>query len=227
MPPVSLPPPEEQVRTDPQVPVFPSEHERRGFPFPFPWGLVVAWAVYGLLVLGYTWATYWRSAEYQAAVHYRDAHALLGASGGRQCSRAELEEAYLELVEAARLKPEVKTLHEELEDLNWRFDERHWEVPEHLRNSAEAVAAIWMEIQKANAPILVVGMRDRGWAPDQLVEGPARTLRWSPLGLLLIAVIWAYGRFNAKRQREEEKERERRAIEAELAERDRERARAR
>lgn len=223
--------PHDEPMTDPQAPAFDEPRTAPEVPVAqrriaaLPWGLLMAWAVYALLVLGYVWATYWRSADYQAAVHYRAAHEVLGPSEGRHSTREELTEAYRHLLEAARLKPEVRTFHDELESLNWRFDERHWRVPEHLRHSAEAVAMTWTNIQKQNAPILVVGLRDRGWAPDQLLEGPSRVLRWAPLGAILIAAVWAFGRFNAKRQREEEKEKELRALEDELASIDRHRAR--
>lgn len=202
--------------TDPQNPV------PRGR-FPVPIGLFVALALYAAAVLGYVWATYWDSADYQAAVHYAKAQEVLGKKAGAGAPRETLIEGYRHLLEAARLKPEVRTVHDQLESLNWRFDERGWRVPEDLRHNAEAVAMTWMNIQKANAPILVVGVRDRGWAPDQLVEGPAKVFRWSPIGALLILVIWTYGNFNAKRVREQDKEAQLQQTEQELLERDLER----
>lgn len=221
-----LPSEDEEYQTDPQAPAFEADVPRtdpqitvpaaKGARFPVPWGLLIAWAVYALLVLGYIWGTYWRSADYQAAVHYRNAHEILGPSEGRHSTHEELKQAYRELLESARLKPEVRTFHDELESLNWRFDERHWKVPEDLRYSADAVATTWMNIRKENAPILIVGARDRGWAPDQLVEGPMRTLRWSPIGILLLTVLWAYGKFSSKRVRDLEHEQELRAVENEL-----------
>ena len=187
------------MNTDPQIRV-------PGRSFPFPWGLLVALGLYALAVLGYVWSTYWQSAEYQAAKHWAAARMLLGDDGGRTASRETLIDAYDHLLEAGRLKPEVRTLHEEAESLNWRFEDRRSAVPEDLRRRAEVNAAVWQRIQQQNAPVLVVGLRDRGWAPEQLVEGPARIAKWSPVGALLIVAIWAYLRFSARKVRDQERE---------------------
>ncbi len=208
--------------TDPEVPaVAAAKAPRLGV----PWGLFVALGVYALLVLGYVWATYWRSADYQAAVHWDQTWAMLGRDAGKNATQAELTQGYRHLLEAARLKPEVKSFHTELERLNWRFSEKGWQVPPELRHASEAVAGLWQRIQQERKPILVVGLRDRGWAPEQLVQGPRRVLMWSPVGGLLIVGVWAYGRFNARRVREQEKEVETQKLERELAERARMRRR--
>ena len=202
--------------TDPEVPaVAAAKPPRLGV----PWGLFVALGIYALLVLGYVWATYWRSAEYQAAVNWDQAWSILGRDEGRSATQVELTLAYRHLLEAARLKPEVKSFHTELERLNWRFSEKKWEVPPDLRHASEAVASLWQRIQQERKPILVVGLRDKGWAPEQLVKGPKRVLMWSPVGGLLVIAVWAYGRFNVKRVREQEKEVEAQKLERELAER--------
>lgn len=199
-------------KTDPNIRI---PHSRR---LPVPWGLLVALGLYALSVLGYVWATWWRSPDYIAAEHYTAAREILGPKQGRGVGREGLLSAYTHLLEAARLKPEVKSFHEQLESLNWRFDERGWAVPQELRNRAEAVALTWMNIQKANAPILVIGVRDRGWAPDQLLEGPRRIAMWSPVGGLLIIALWASLKFNARTARAQQKEADLQQVESELAE---------
>lgn len=202
----------DEPTTDADAPALPEEPRTNpdnptpARSFPVPWGLFVALGIYGLAVLGYVWATYWRSADYQAAMHYQDAWALLGRDEGRKSSREQLTEAYRHLLEAARLKPEVKTFHDDLESLNWRFEERKWQVPGQMRHASEAVAMLWQRIQQERKPILVVGLRDKGWAPEQLVAGPATVAKWSPVPALFIVAIWAYGRFSAKRVRDQEKE---------------------
>ncbi|MBI3182560.1 MAG: hypothetical protein HYZ28_10520 [Myxococcales bacterium] len=183
-----------------------------------PWGLLLALGVYATAVLWYIQHTYWSSPEYQAAVHLYRAQEILGVDGGRKAPRERMLEAYQHLLEAARLMPQVKELHELLERLNWRFEERKLGLPSELRLRAEAVAAVWQRIQRERQPILVVGVRDRGWAPDQLAEGPGRAFRWSLLGVLLIVVAWGYGRFNEKRSRERKREEEIRAMEREVEE---------
>jgi hypothetical protein len=209
--------------TDPQIPVVRPrvDASRLGV----PWGLFVALGLYALAVVGYVWASYWRTADYQSAAHYAKAWEVLGRDEGTSSTRQELTVAYAHLLEAARLKPEVRSYHDQLQRLNWRFDERGWKVPEDQRHASEAVAGLWQRIQQERRPVLVVGVRDRGWAPDQLVEGPRRIFRWSPIGGLLIVGIWAYGRFNGRRVREQEKEAELQSVERELEERQRARER--
>ncbi len=209
--------------TDPEVPIVspPLGKPRLGF----PWGLLVALALYGLAVVGYAWATYWRTDDYKAAQSYAAAWQLIGHDEGLKATPEQLTQAYALLLETARMKPEVKDVHDQLERLNWRFEERGLRVPEDLRRSAEAVAVLWLRIQQAQAPILVVGVRDRGWAPDQVVEGPKRLFRWSPIGGFLIVMVWAYGRYNSRRVAEQTKESELQHAEHELAERQRVRER--
>ena len=189
-----------EPKTDPAI------HPRGAWRFPMPWGLFIALGVYAALVTLYIAHTYWSSPEYQAAVHYQEAWEILGRSEGRAVARERLIEAYEHLLEAARVRPELKQLHEELESLNWRFEERHWKLPEDLRARAKAVAVLWERIQQEQAPFLVVGARDRGWSAAELVEGPARTAKWSTLGGLVIVLIWGYGQHNAKRVRARERE---------------------
>ncbi len=186
-------------KTDPQIRV-------PGRSFPFPLGLLVVLVLYGLAVLGYVWSTYWRSPEYQAAQHWDAARMLLGKDGGRTAPDKALLEAYAHLLEAGRLKPEVRTFHEEAQSLNWRFEERGSEAPLELRRIAQINAAAWQAIEKLKQPVLVIGLRDKGWAPDQLLEGPARVAKWSPVGALFIVAIWGYLRLTSRRVRDEEKE---------------------
>lgn len=211
--------------TDPDIPIVSPQGPLAPPRLGFPWGLLVALAVYALAVVGYAWATYWRTDNYKAAQSYAAAWQLLGHDEGLSATPEQLTQAYALLLETARLKPDVKDVHDQLERLNWRFEERRMKVPEDLRRGAEAVAILWQRIQQARAPILVVGVRDRGWAPDQLIEGPKRLFRWSPIGGLLIIALWAYGRFNAQRVAAQTKESQLQGTEHELAERQRVRER--
>lgn len=181
-----------------------------------PWGLFIALGVYAAMVAGYIQLTYWSSPEYQAVQHFDRAWAILGPAEGRTSSRDELVAAYENLLEAARLAPDVTKLHEQLERLNWRFEERHLSMPEDLRRRADAVAVLWQRIQKERAPILVVGVRDRGWSADQLRDGPGRAVSWSLLGVVLILAAWAYLRFGARRIEEAERDKELVKMEAEV-----------
>src|SRR5205823_13928708 len=122
------------------------------------------------------------------------------------------------LLEAGRLMPEIRELHERAERLNSVFLERHISQPPELRRRAEANAIVYQRIAQERAPILVIGVRDRGWAPDQLLEGPATTFAWSTVGVLVIVVIWAYGNWNAKRVRAREREAELQKVEREVEE---------
>jgi hypothetical protein len=175
-------------------------------PFPVPWGLFVVLAIYGLLVFGYVWKTYYEAPEYQAAQHYAKALALLGVDDGRSCSEAKLREAFRHVLEAARLMPQEKELATHTERLRWRFDERGFKPDVEDVRKAELVSKAARRVDEERQPWLVTGSRDRGWAADQLLAGPERVVWWSSPGAVLIIAVWAYGQFGARKAREREHE---------------------
>jgi len=181
-----------------------------------PYGLFIVLGLYLLGVLGYVWGTYWRSPEYLAAEHWNASVQLLGVDDGRKCSQADLERAFDHLAEAARLMPRVRGLPERLERLRWRFDERGFKLSEDRKRRAEAVSAVTRRLEEAGEPWLVVGSRDRGWAPDQLMEAPGKVVWWSMPGGVIIILVWAYLRFSRKAVREREHEQELKKSEAEV-----------
>jgi hypothetical protein len=186
-------------------------------PFPVPYGLFIVLALYGLGVVGYVWATYWNSPEYLAAEHFAQASELLGLDDGRKVSERVLIDAYKHYLEAARLMPRVKELHDRTEAMRWRFQERGFRLEHDLQMRAEAVAGLWERIQREEQPILVVGLRDRGWQPAQLLAGPGRTFLYALPGALVIIVVWAWLRFSDKKVRREEHEADLKKMEAEVA----------
>ena len=185
-------------------------------PFPVPYGLFIVLGVYAVGVVGYVWATYWNSPGYLAAEHYAAATELLGLDDGRKASQPVLTDAYRHYLEAARLMPRVKLLHERTEAMRWRFEERKFKLDHDLQMRAEAVANVWQRIQTEEEPMLVVGMRDRGWQPAQLLEGPGRTFLWSLPGGLMIVVVWAWLRFSGRKVRSDDREAELKQMEAEV-----------
>lgn len=187
-------------------------------PFPVPYGLFIVLGLYALGVLGYVYATYWNSPAYLAAEHFAAAAALLGVDDGRKASRATLTEAYGHYLEAARLMPRVKLLHERTEAMRWRFEERKFKMDHDLSMRAEAVATLWQRIQQEEEPMLVVGLRDRGWQPAQLLEGPGRTFLWSLPGALVIVVVWAWLRFSGRKARGDDHELALKKMESEVKE---------
>lgn len=174
--------------------------------FRIPWGLLLALAAYYGLVTLYVNVQYWQSPGYLAAEHVVKADRLLGREDGRDANQEALTEAYDHYLEAARLMPQEAWLHKKLETLNWRFDGRGWEVPLELRRRADALGLVWQRIATAQKPIMAVGVRDRGWDPDSLLNGPGRAFAWSLVGAFGIVVIWAQVTFNAKRVRAREHE---------------------
>jgi hypothetical protein len=122
-------------------------------------------------------------------------------------------------VNAAQRVPQVRTIHEELESLNWRFEERHWSVPFELRMASEAQSAAWLRAEQARAPLLAVGARERGWEPEVLLAGPRRAAMGSLAGGGLILVVWAWSRFSARRARVEAKEAHLQELEKQVRER--------
>jgi hypothetical protein len=194
-------------------------------PFPVPYGLFLVLGVYALMVLIYVWSTYWRSPEYLAAEHYQQAADLLGLDDGQTASKEALLSAYEHYLEAARLVPKATVLQKRVEAMRWRLDQRGFKLDHDLTMRAEAVAMLWQRIQQQGDPLLVVGARDRGWQPDQLLEGPTRSLLWSLPGFGLLIAIWAWLRFSGQAVRERQREEELKKIEAENAEVDAERQR--
>jgi len=85
-----------------------------------------------------------------------------------------------------------------------------------LAMRAEAVAMLWQRIQTEEEPLLVVGMRDRGWQPSQLLEGPGRTFLYSLPGALVIIVVWAWLRFSGRKVRATEHEASLKALEGDV-----------
>lgn len=173
--------------------------------FYFPLGLLVVLVTYALAVVAYLDATYWSTNEYKASEHYVQALALLGDDDGRTCATAQLQQALEHLIEAAALVPEAGFLAEHIERLRWRYSERNVEMPLDLVRRAEAVSASARRVREERTPFLVVGIRDRGWAPDQVLEGPKRALRWAIPGAVLILLVWGYLQFNARSVWEEER----------------------
>lgn len=187
-------------------------------PFPVPWGLFIVLAAYSLLVLGYVWATYWNSPEYQAAKGYAHALRLLGVDDGRKCSQAELEEAFDLVAEAARLVPTEHGLAEHLERLRWRFDERKFPLSVDRKHRSEFISVLAKKEADARKAWLVIGSRDKGWAADQLLAGPQTTVLWSTPGFVVILVVWAWLRFTGRNVSGDEKEKDLRQQEAHLKE---------
>lgn len=204
----------ERHDTEPEMPAIRVHRLRQRFPT--PWGLFIALSVYAVAVVTYVWVSTYRSPEYQAAEHYERAQELLGLDDGRSATRPQLEEAYGHLLEAARLMPRLKELHQRTEAMRWRFEERGWRLDADLTYRAEAVALLWRQAEDAAAPILVVGARDRGWAPEQLMAKPQRIFGLSLVGALAICLVWAYLKWSGHRVRAADHELSIRELQAEL-----------
>lgn len=183
-----------------------------------PWGLFIVLGVYALAVLGYVWTTYWNSPEYNAALGYARALMILGVDDGRKCSEAQLNTAFEATLEAARLMPDERQLVDHLEALRQRFEERKFKLKPELVKKVEMMSANTMRIEQERKAWLVVGSRDRGWAPDQLLRGPERALLWSIPGGVLIIAFWAYTRFSGQALRAKEHEADLKQSEREVAE---------
>jgi len=184
--------------------------------FPVPYGLFIVLAVYAAAVYGYIWANYWNSPEYKAALGYARALLILGVDDGRRCSEAELNTAFEATLEAARLMPDERQLVDHLENLRHRFEERKFKLKPDLVKKVEMMSANTRRIEEERKAWLVVGSRDRGWAPDQLLAGPQRVVLWSIPGGVLIIAFWAYTRFSGKALRDKEHEADLKKAEAEV-----------
>lgn len=187
------------------MPSSPSKQAERP-KFPVPWGLFIVLGVYALGVYGYIWSAYWDSAEYKAAVSYATALSILGVDDGRKCTEEGLNRAFELTLDAARLMPEERVLVDHLETLRHRFEERKFKFSKDFLQKTEMMSANTRRIEQERKAWLVVGARDKGWAPDQVLEGPERAVLWSIPGGVLIIAFWGYTRFSAKAVREKEHE---------------------
>jgi len=185
-------------------------------PFSVPWGLLIVLAVYVLGVYLYIWNTYWDSPEYKAAMSYARALALLGKDDGRRCSEADLNKAFELTMQAAVLLPDELALLNHLEDLRHRFDERHLKMSKEWVNQVEMMSARSLKREQERKSILVIGVRDKGWAPEQLLAGPERVVMWSIPGGVFIIAFWAYTRFSRKAAADKEKEEKLKAQDKEI-----------
>ncbi len=186
--------------------------------FPIPWGLFIVLGVYAASVYGYIWSQYWNSPEFKAAMSYARALSLLGVDDGRRVSEADLNRGFELTMEAALLMPDELQLVEHLENLRHRFEERKFKMKQDWVNKVEMMSAHTMRIEQEKKAWLVVGSRDRGWAPDQLLRGPERVVLWSIPGGVLIIAFWAYTRFSTKAAMEKDHEDGLKESERELAE---------
>ena len=185
--------------------------------FPVPWGLFIVLALYTGGVLLFIWQQYWSSPDYQAMEHSYAASELLGNDDGKTISPAKLNEAFDHLLEAARLAPQEPAFAKHLERLRWRYDERKLTLDSTRKHQVEAVSELARRTADARAPTLVMGARDRGWASDQLLAAPRRTMLWSIPGAALIFVGWLYLAIKDYRARAAEREAELQKTEREVA----------
>lgn len=185
---------------------------------PIPWTLLWLLLTYAALVTGWVAHRFWTSPEYQAAVAYEEAWSILGKDGGRSIPTAELERAFRQLLIAGYAMPQVKTIHEDLESLRWRYAERRVPLPQPLEFGAEEASRRYRKIEDAREPILVIGLRNRGWEPATLVEGPATVLLWATILGVLGALLWLYFWWERVQARWNQREENLVAVEQELVE---------
>lgn len=201
---------------------MPSTHDtqpelpRVGSRLAVPYGLFLVLGLYGLLVLGYVWASFWNAPAYRAAEHHAQGTQLLGADDGRKADPATLARAANHLLEAARLMPQVKALHERVEAMRFRFDERGLQLPRDYVRHAETLSALYTRLEAEQAPLLVVGVRHQGWAVDQLLEGPRKAFLLSLPGAGLLVLLWACLRFSGRARRARDHEAELKQAEADV-----------
>lgn len=164
-----------------------------------PWGLFIVLAVYAAGVAFYVWTNYYDAPEYKAAQAWAKAWAVLGEDEGRSCSEAALNRGFDLLLETAALVPDRRDPVDELESLRYRFEERHFKLSKERRTAVEMLSARTRASLDAKKPWLLVGAHSKGWAPEQLLSGPRRTVLWSIPGAVFIVVFWLYTVFSRKR----------------------------
>jgi hypothetical protein len=196
---------------------------KKRLPFPIPWGLFVVLGIYALAVVGYIHATYWSTNEYIAAEHVEAGAILLGSDEGKSLDQKKMEEVYAHYLEAARLMPELRWIHEKLQRIRYKMDERGMKLPQDLVMRGEALAILLQRSENEGAPMLVVGARDRGWTAEAVLTGPKTVALWSIPGGILISIFVFFRTWTEHRLRGDEHESDSKKREKEL--RDLERAR--
>lgn len=195
-----------------------AEPKKQKIPFSFPWALLVLLGLYAAGVYMYIWVNYYDSPEYKAARSYARALALLGDGDGRRCSEENLNQAFKLTMEAAVLLPENRDLIDHLESLRHRFDERKLKLNKEWVNQVEMMSARALKRDQERQSIGVVGVRDKGWHPEQLLAGPERVVMWSIPGAVLIVAFYAYTRFNRRAYLQREHEEKLKSQEKEVEE---------
>lgn len=185
--------------------------------FHLPWGLALVLLAYAGAVYGYIRVEYYDSPAYQASLKYARAVALLGEDDGRSCTEAELNRAFELIIEASTLLPDELELVKHLEKLRNRFEDRKFTLNPEWVKQVEMLSSRTMRIEVEKRPWLLIGSRDKGWAPEQLLAGPERTVLWSLPGAAFIILFWVYTRFSAKAARARDRVEKMEASEQELA----------
>lgn len=186
--------------------------------FPVPWGLFVVLAVYAAAVWGYLYQTYWTSPEYLAMQAYGEAMVRLGVKEGETCPEEDFLKGFDKLLEAANLVPEERELLKKLERLRYLAEARKIPLSKDQIRHVEMMSVRAKNIAEERKPWLVVGVRDKGWAPDQLAQTPKRVVLWSIPGAVLIIAYWGYLHFSAARVRAKEHEADLKKSEREVEE---------
>jgi hypothetical protein len=166
--------------------------------FRWPLGLLVVLVVYSGLVLVYVQQTYWSSPDYQAAQSYAKGLTLLGPEDGRRCSEADLRAGTELLIVASRLQPNDRSIADHLEHVRWVFDERKLKLPPDVVRAIELVSMNVHRAELEKQGFMPIGLRTKGWAPEQLLGGPQRALLFSIPGFVLIFAFWGYTRWTAR-----------------------------
>jgi len=181
-----------------------------------PWGLFIVLALYAAGVAFYIWTNYYDSPNYKAAQSWATALKILGEDGCRSCDEKELNRAFDLLLQTARFIPDSRTPVDELESLRYRFEEKHFKLSKERVTAVEMMAANTRASLNAKKPWLVISVRDAGWAPEQLLTGPRRTVLWSIPGAVFIIVFWVYTQFSRKRALADKHEAQLKEVEGEV-----------
>lgn len=143
-----------------------------------PWGLIIFFALYLVGVKVFVDNYYKQTAEYRAAVKFRDGDILLGDDDGKTIDDQRLAQAFTAFVEGTKLSPREEYGHMRLQTIMVRLNERNLKLTDNQRRELDLLAKLRaMEIERRK-PILLIGARDI-WDIDALEELPAKLFRYS------------------------------------------------
>jgi hypothetical protein len=181
----------ELVRADPDEMVADILERAGKRRFPIPWGLFLLLGLYFGAVWGFLQYQYYNAPQYQAARHMRIATQLLGSDDGATADVPALLEALDHMLAALNVNPDDSLTHERIQTVVRLLKERNTVLPDDKQKLLDALALRYRRMHETSTDIVWIGPRDI-WDLDSILDMPAKILRYSVIGGVVILLLWLY-----------------------------------